>query len=100
MEGGRGDGGRVYQLTVNGVDTQTLAALADLAGCSPTENGTGWRLRLSGSSAVGPALDLVRSAAGAVESLVPVHASLEERFLSHVGHARSIHRCGVSPRAP
>ena len=50
-------------------------------------NGTGWRVCLPGSAAVGPALDLIRGAAGSVESLVPVHPSLEERFLAHVGHA-------------
>jgi hypothetical protein len=44
-------------------------------------------LRLPGSSTVGPALDMVRGAAGSVESLVPVHESLEERFLAHIGHA-------------
>lgn len=84
------ESGRIYQLTVNGVDTGTLTALERLAGCAPTQNGTGWRVRLPGSSAVGPALDLVRSTAGSVESLVPVHPSLEERFLYHAGHARSI----------
>ena len=47
--------------------------------------GGGWRLRLPGSTAVGPALDLVRGAGGTVESLVPAHPSLEERFLAHVG---------------
>jgi ABC-2 type transport system ATP-binding protein len=40
---------------------------------------------LAGLVSVGPALDLVRSTAGSVESLVPVHPSLEERFLHHVG---------------
>jgi ABC-2 type transport system ATP-binding protein len=85
-----GDGGRIYQLTVSGVGNDTLAALAHLAGCAPTQNGTGWRVRLSGSMSVGPALDLVRGSAGSVESLVPVHASLEERFLSHVGHVRTL----------
>ena len=86
----RGPGGRdgeIYQLTVSGVGADTLGALARLAGAAPTRNGTGWRVRLPGSSAVGPALDIVRAAAGTVESLVPVHPSLEERFLSHVGDA-------------
>ena len=79
-------GGHVYQLTVSSVEAETLAALERLAGAAPTRNGTGWRVRLQGSSAVGPALDVVRAAAGTVESLVPVHPSLEERFLAHVGH--------------
>jgi ABC-2 type transport system ATP-binding protein len=77
----------VYQLTVTGVDAETLEGLARLAGAAPRQNGTGWRVRLPGSSTVAPALDLVRGAAGSVESLVPVHPSLEERFLAHVGHA-------------
>ncbi len=82
--------GHIYQLTVSGVDASTLAALARLAGAAPTRNDTGWRVRLPGSSAVGAALDLVRAAAGSVESLVPVHPSLEERFLAHVGHAPNV----------
>jgi ABC-2 type transport system ATP-binding protein len=81
-----GDRAPVYQLTVNGLGSETLVALGRLAGAPPTQNGSGWRLRLPGSSAVGPALDIVRGAAGSVESLVPVHPSLEERFLAHVGH--------------
>jgi ABC-2 type transport system ATP-binding protein len=80
----------VYQLTVTGVDAETLEGLARLAGAAPTQNGTGWRVRLPGSSTIAPALDLVRVAAGSVESLVPVHPSLEERFLAHVGHATGL----------
>ena len=87
---GAGEGGRVYQLTVAGLGAETLATLARIAGSAPTRNGTGWRVRLPGSAAVGPALDVVRSCAGSVESLVPVHPSLEERFLHHVGHAHSL----------
>jgi len=83
-------GGRPYQLTVNGISPETLAALERLAGCAPTLNGIGWQVRLGGSSAVGPALDLVRGAAGSVESLVPVHPSLEERFLSYVSDAGTL----------
>jgi len=82
--------GQLYQLTVSSVGAETLAALERLANSAPTPDGTGWRIRLPGSAAVGPALDLVRGAAGSVESLVPVHPSLEERFLAHVGHARSL----------
>ena len=80
----------IYQLTVSGVGGETLAALQRLAGAEPTRNGTGWRVRLQGSSAVGPALDVVRAAAGTVESLVPGHPSLEERFLAHVGHVPNL----------
>ena len=81
-----GTAAQLYQLTVSGIRAETLAALQQLAGGAPTQNGTGWRVRLTGSAAIGPALDLVRAAAGTVESLVPVHASLEERFLAHTGH--------------
>jgi ABC-2 type transport system ATP-binding protein len=86
----RSDNGHLYQLTVSGVSAETLAALERLTGAAPTRNGTGWRVRLPGSSTVGAALDLVRGAAGTVESLVPVHASLEERFLAHIGHAATL----------
>ena len=77
---------QLYQLTVSGIGADTLVALQRLAGAEPLQNGTGWRVRLTGSAAIGPALDVVRAAAGIVESLVPVHASLEERFLAHTGH--------------
>jgi ABC-2 type transport system ATP-binding protein len=76
----------LYQLTVTGVRGETLTALERLAGGTLTQNDAGWRIRLTGSASVGPALDVVRAAAGTVESLVPVHASLEERFLAHIGH--------------
>ena len=75
---------------MSGVSAETLAALERLTGAAPTRNGSGWRVRLPGSSTVGAALDLVRGAAGTVESLVPVHASLEERFLAHVGHVPAL----------
>jgi hypothetical protein len=73
------------QLTVSGVSAETLATLERIGGAAPTPDGGGWRVRLPGSPEVGSALDLVRGKAGTVESLVPVHASLEERFLAHVG---------------
>ena len=80
-------GANVYQLVVGALPADTLAALERLAGAPAVAHGSGWRLRLPGSGAVGPALDLVRSAGGMVESLVPAHPSLEERFLAHVGPA-------------
>jgi ABC-2 type transport system ATP-binding protein len=84
------DSAHVYQLTVSGVSAETLAALERLTGAAPSRNGSGWRVRLPGSATVGTALDLVRSAAGNVESLQPVHPSLEERFLAHLGHAPTL----------
>lgn len=78
-------GATVYHLVVGSLPAETLAALERLAGASAAAQGGGWRVRLPGSNAVGPALDLVRNAGGTVESLVPAHPSLEERFLAHVG---------------
>jgi ABC-2 type transport system ATP-binding protein len=75
----------IYHLVIGAVGPETLAALERIAGAPATPQGGGWRLRLPGSAAVGPALDVVRSAGGAVESLVPAHPSLEDRFLAHVG---------------
>jgi ABC-2 type transport system ATP-binding protein len=80
-------GAAVYHLVVGALSRDTLAALERLAGTPATPQASGWRLRLPGSAAVGPALDLVRSAGATVESLVPAHPSLEERFLAHVGSA-------------
>ncbi|MFN8642224.1 MAG: ABC transporter ATP-binding protein [Candidatus Binatia bacterium] len=80
----------IYQLVVGALPADALAGLERLAGAPATASGSGWRLRLPGSDAVGPALDLVRGAGGAVESLVPVHPSLEERFLAHVGAAPTL----------
>jgi len=81
-----GQRGNAFQLTVSGVSAETLATLERIGGAAPTPDGGGWRVRLPGSPEVGSALDLVRGNAGTVESLVPLHASLEERFLAHVGH--------------
>jgi ABC-2 type transport system ATP-binding protein len=85
-----GDTTAVYELIVSAVNAETLAGLERLTGSAPTQDGSGWRVRLLGSSAIGPALDLVRRAGATVESLVPVHPSLEERFLAHVDHASSL----------
>ncbi len=82
----RADGdAQVYQLSVGGLAAETVAALERLAGSAAQSSNQGVRVRLPGSHAVGPALDLVRGAGGSVESLIPVHASLEERFLAHAG---------------
>jgi ABC-2 type transport system ATP-binding protein len=82
--------GNAFQLTVSGVSAETLATLERIGGAAPTPNGAGWCVRLPGSPEVGSALDLVRGSAGTVESLVPVHASLEERFLAHVGRVTTL----------
>jgi ABC-2 type transport system ATP-binding protein len=80
----------LYQLTVSSIAADTLAALERLAGTAPMADGSAWHLRLPGSALIGPALDLVRSAGGHIESLVPVHPSLEERFLVHAGQTRTL----------
>ncbi len=77
----------IYQLTVGPLAPSVLAALEQLSGTAAVASESGWRLRLPGSEAVGPALDLIRAAGASVESLVPVHPSLEDRFLAHVGSA-------------
>ncbi|MGD9765811.1 MAG: ABC transporter ATP-binding protein [Candidatus Binatia bacterium] len=80
----------MYQLSVSAVRSDVLAALERLSGAPALAHGGGWRVRLPGSQAVGPALDLVRGAGASIESLLPVHPSLEERFLAHVGHASDV----------
>ena len=80
----------VYLMTVTSVQADTVASLTRLAEGDPTRNGRGWSVRLGGPSAVGAALDIVRQAGGLVESLIPVHPSLEDRFLIHVGHESSL----------
>jgi ABC-2 type transport system ATP-binding protein len=73
-----------YLLAVRRVTADTLAELGRIAATSPSADGDVWQVRLSGAEAVRAALDAVHRASGAVESLVPVRTSLEERFLAHV----------------
>jgi ABC-2 type transport system ATP-binding protein len=73
-----------YLLAVRRVTADTLAELGRIAATAPSADGDAWQVRLSGPEAVHAALDAVRRASGAVESLVPVRTSLEERFLAHV----------------
>jgi ABC-2 type transport system ATP-binding protein len=84
-------GAMSWLMTIRNVDDATVARLAELAGDSPSRNGGGsWHVRLPREEVVGSALDVVRAASGTIESLNPVHPSLEERFLHHVGHAAPI----------
>jgi ABC-2 type transport system ATP-binding protein len=73
-----------YLLAVRRVTGDTLAELTRIAATAPIADGDEWRVRLSNPEAVRAALDAVHRARGAVESLTPVRASLEERFLAHV----------------
>jgi ABC-2 type transport system ATP-binding protein len=95
-----GQRGNAFQLTVSGVSAETRATFERIGGAAPTPDGGGWLVRLPGSPEVGSALDLVRGKAGTVESLVPVHASLEERFLAHVGRVTILTDAAACPRLP
>jgi len=79
-----------YLLKIKHVDAPTLASLEHLASGPPTAQADSWHIKLADSAAVGYALDIVRRGGGLIESLNPVHASLEERFLTHAGHASSL----------
>jgi ABC-2 type transport system ATP-binding protein len=77
-----------WAMTIRNVDAVTLEKLERLLGAPPSRNGAGsWHVDIPGLDIVGSALDVVRGAAGTVESLTPVHPSLEDRFLHHIGHA-------------
>jgi ABC-2 type transport system ATP-binding protein len=78
-----GDPG-AYLLAVRQVTAETLATLASVAQAAPVPEGETWRVRLPGPDAMYAALDTVRRAGATVESLTPVDASLEERFLAYV----------------
>ena len=84
------EGTSAYVLTIRNVDSTTLEQLEQLALQQPVSDGDSWNVRLPGSEAVGSALEIVRQAAGSVERLTPVHHSLEERFLSYVGHGTTL----------
>lgn len=86
----KNDKAEAYLLKVKQVDGATLANLADLASSAPTPQADGWHIRLASSVAVGCALDVVRQANGLIESLNPIYPSVEERFLTYVGHASTL----------
>jgi ABC-2 type transport system ATP-binding protein len=80
-----------WLMTIRDIDDATVAKVGQIVGDSPAKNGGGsWHVRLAREEIVGPVLDVVRQASGTVESLNPVHPSLEERFLHHVGDAAAI----------
>jgi ABC-2 type transport system ATP-binding protein len=80
-----------WLMTIRDVDEATVARVSQIAGDAPARNdGGSWHVRLSREEIVGSVLDVVRQASGTIESLNPVHPSLEERFLHHVGHAAPI----------
>jgi ABC-2 type transport system ATP-binding protein len=73
-----------YLLAVRRATAETLAALEAAARAAPVPDGETWRIRLPGADAMYAALDAIRRTRATVESLTPVHTSLEERFLAHV----------------
>jgi ABC-2 type transport system ATP-binding protein len=82
----RDRGAAAYDLAVRNVDYGTLDSLRDLLQAQVAANGDLHHVRLPNAAVVGRALDVVRQAGGLIESLTPIYPSLEERFLSHVGH--------------
>jgi ABC-2 type transport system ATP-binding protein len=87
---GRGRSPEAYLLAVAEVDSATLETLERIASRPPEANGSNWVLRLPNPTAVRHALDAVRRDNGIVESLTPVHVSLEERFLACAGNGSSL----------
>ena len=64
--------------------------LERLAASPPQNRGDMWHVRLPDPEAVRKAIDAVRSTSATVESLTPMRASLEERFLAHVSESGSL----------
>jgi ABC-2 type transport system ATP-binding protein len=75
-----------YEFAVAGVDEETCAQVAKVAGQPPSGDSSNWVFRLPDPVAVSKALDIVWRQGGRVRSLTPIHPSLEERFLAHVGN--------------
>jgi ABC-2 type transport system ATP-binding protein len=73
-----------YLLAVRRVSSEALDVLERLAAAPPQNRGDTWHVRLPDSAAVRAAMDAVRGTNATVESLTPVRASLEERFLAYV----------------
>jgi len=80
-----------YEIAARALTPEILQALERIAGAPPSANGGGnWIVRVSGTVAVRAAVDAIRAGDGLIEKLAPVHASLEERFLSYVGPSSSL----------
>ena len=76
-----------YVLAVRDISGDTLKTLERIALSPPAPNGRSWLLHLRDQTAVGTALAEIGKSGGSVESLTPVHPSLEERFLAYVEQA-------------
>jgi ABC-2 type transport system ATP-binding protein len=73
-----------YLLAVRRVNADALEVLERLAAAPPQNQGDLWHVRLPDSTAVRAAMDAVLGTNASVESLTPLRASLEERFLAYV----------------
>jgi len=73
-----------YLLAVRRVSADTLDVLERLAAAPPQNQGDTWQVQLPDSAAVRAAMDALRASSASVESLTPLRASLEERFLAYV----------------
>jgi ABC-2 type transport system ATP-binding protein len=79
-----------YLLAVRRVSGDTLEVLERLAAAPPQNRGDTWHVRLPDPEAVRAAIEAVRGTSALVESLTPLRASLEDRFLAHVGDAEGV----------
>ena len=87
----RGDAAATaYVMIVRSADADAVAAIERIGGRSTRINGMQWQIVLPTFEAVSAALDAARERHSVIESLVPAHPSLEERFLAHVGSAASL----------
>lgn len=80
----RGGDPGAYLLAVRRVSAETLETLGRIAAAPPRAEGETWRIRLAGPGAVRAALGALQASDATLESLTPVHTSLEERVLAHV----------------
>jgi ABC-2 type transport system ATP-binding protein len=79
-----------YLLAVRRVSGDVLEVLERLAAAPPQNRGDTWHVRLPDSTAVRVAMEAVRGTSASVESLTPVRASLEERFLAYVADEQGL----------
>ena len=79
-----------YLLAVRRVSADALDVLERLAAAPPQNRGDTWQVQLPDSAAVRAAMDVLRASSASVESLTPVRASLEERFLAYVSELEDL----------
>jgi len=77
-----------YLLTISDVAPQFLAAVTGDPNVTVLSTNGTCQLRLNDQHTVKAVLDSVTRAGGRVESLTPIHPSLEERFLAYVEQAK------------